>query len=621
MSTASENQTPTPTAIRPAAETVSRIAELSKSASSATDYYRRAFHIVAEHFGSPYAEINVRIGAGSVEETHRAGTVDPTAWIDLIDALLLECESESKSASKVFRSAEGGAYAAMSCPVRTPTGGMIGAAVVAVPVQSKAQLEHYENELGLLSSILASHAPGLAAAKGAPASDKGHKALAKAADYTSIKELAFAITNGFATKLNCEQVALGLVKQGRVKVLSISGMDDVPKNTPGVVKLRHAMEECLDRGTPISCRKNAKGESKDPSRYLLHETWSEASDNASVCSIPVTVSDKIVAVVSMRRRNDDPFTEDEVQKAMGLIEPFAPAILVVEKANRNLGIHLLDAGRDGWSRLMQPKALGRKAIALVAVAGALWFAFGTITYSVTVPCAIAPAEIRHVSSPFEATIAEAPVRAGDHVVAGQLMVRFDTSRLELDRQRLLSEIRVAEIGKKEAIADRDLSAAALADANVRVLAAQLAATERQIAQSTIRAYAEGTVVKGDLRKRIGQTVRPDETLFELAPSDDWYVELRIPENHAPYVRAGLTGSFATLARPDQPLDCEVERVVPSAEVVEGKNVFLAQTKVPHNPEWMRVGMEGVARIDVGPKPVWWATLHSAIDYVRLKLWI
>ncbi|MEZ6109213.1 MAG: efflux RND transporter periplasmic adaptor subunit [Pirellulaceae bacterium] len=381
------------------------------------------------------------------------------------------------------------------------------------------------------------------------------------------------------------------------------------------------MEECLDRGTSIACRKNAKGESKDPNRYLLHEQWSDSANQAAVCSLPVTVSDQVVAVVSMRRKNDDPFTADEVEKAQGLLEPFAPAILVVERANRTLANHLLDSSRSAWSGLMKPNKIGRKIAALAAIVALLWFMFGTMTYSVTVPCTIAPAEVRHISAPFEAMIADAPARAGDTVVKGQVLVRFDTAQLELERQRLLSELRVSEIEKRNAISQRDLAAAALADANMNVLRSQLETTERQITQSTVRAHVDGIIVKGDLRKRIGQSVRPDETLYELAPSDDWYVELQIPEVHAPYITAGLSGSFATLARPDQPLDCEVERVIPSAEVVDGRNVFLAQTRVPQNPEWMRVGMEGIARIDVGPKPVWWSTMHRTIDYIRLKLWL
>ena len=270
---------------------------------------------------------------------------------------------------------------------------------------------------------------------------------------------------------------------------------------------------------------------------------------------------------------------------------------------------------------MKPNKIGRKIAALAAIVALLWFMFGTMTYSVTVPCTIAPAEVRHISAPFEAMIADAPARAGDTVVKGQVLVRFDTAQLELERQRLLSELRVSEIEKRNAISQRDLAAAALADANMNVLRSQLETTERQITQSTVRAHVDGIIVKGDLRKRIGQSVRPDETLYELAPSDDWYVELQIPEVHAPYITAGLSGSFATLARPDQPLDCEVERVIPSAEVVDGRNVFLAQTRVPQNPEWMRVGMEGIARIDVGPKPVWWSTMHRTIDYIRLKLWL
>lgn len=614
---------PTATAtVRRASDTISKLQELGKIATSTSDYYRKSFHVVASHFGTPYGEINVRVGASSVEETYRSNDLDPTEWLDIIDALLLECESEAHPVSKVFRGKDGNAFAGLSTPITTNTGAMIGAVVVSVRVQSRSEIELLLNELSCFASLMAGYAPGTQA-KGPATSnvEKGTKAIAKAAEYTSIRELAFAITNSFATKLSCEQVALGLIKRQRVKLLSISGMDDIPKNSPGVQAIKQSMEECMDVGKPIACRFRAKGESKDASRYLLHEKWSESASNAAVASIPVVVGDTQVAIISMRRRNEDPFTEDQIEKALQLIEPFAPAILVVEKASRSAFTHTVDSLTDQVIDLFKPKKIGRKLIALSALIFAMWFCFGQLTHSVTVPCVIQPVEVRHVSAPFEAVIKEALVVAGDQVHAGQILVKFDTSKLELERAHLISQIEMAKIEKKNAINNRDLAAASLADANIKVQTTQLEVTEKQIVQSTIRAFSDGTIIVGDLSKKIGQTVRPDETLFELATTNNWYVELKIPEVDVPHLKAGMKGEFASFARPDQPVSCVIERIVPSAEAIEGKNVFLAETRVEDNPKWMRVGMEGVARIDVGPKQVWWVALHKAVDFVRMKLWI
>ena len=53
----------------------------------------------------------------------------------------------------------------------------------------------------------------------------------------------------------------------------------------------------------------------------------------------------------------------------------------------------------------------------------------------------------------------------------------------------------------------------------------------------------------------------------------------------------------------------------------GHNVYVAEAYITPDAEWMRPGMEGVARIEVGPRRVWWITLHKCIDYLRLNYWL
>ena len=68
------------------------------------------------------------------------------------------------------------------------------------------------------------------------------QARARAASCETTAELAFAITNELRNKLGCEQVSLGMVRRGRVKVVSISGLDEVKKQSPGVAAMIGAME-------------------------------------------------------------------------------------------------------------------------------------------------------------------------------------------------------------------------------------------------------------------------------------------------------------------------------------------------------------------------------------------
>ena len=111
-----------------------------------------------------------------------------------------------------------------------------------------------------------------------------------------------------------------------------------------------------------------------------------------------------------------------------------------------------------------------------------------------------------------------------------------------------------------------------------------------------------------------------EPLLDFARHGSWAIELHVPEFAAPYIEAGQIGSFTTSARPDESQSCTLRRIEPSTEVVNGKNVFRAEADVEDVPEWIRVGMTGVAKIEAGKKPVWWVGLHRVIDTIRLALW-
>ena len=64
-----------------------------------------------------------------------------------------------------------------------------------------------------------------------------------------------------------------------------------------------------------------------------------------------------------------------------------------------------------------------------------------------------------------------------------------------------------------------------------------------------------------------------------------------------------------------------DRIRPQAEIQGQLNVYVAEAEAALPFAWMRPGMEGVAKIEVGRRRVWWVVLHRATDYLRLKLWL
>jgi multidrug resistance efflux pump len=140
-------------------------------------------------------------------------------------------------------------------------------------------------------------------------------------------------------------------------------------------------------------------------------------------------------------------------------------------------------------------------------------------------------------------------------------------------------------------------------------------------RAVIRAPFDGVVIVGDLRKRVGSSLAQGDPLFQVAPSDRWRLELEVPQAKTADLAVGLRGRFSAYANPEQSTPINITRVLGSAQDRGGRNAFIAEAEFNARSVWLRPGMEGVAKIEYGPRPVWWVSLHGVIDYLRMAFWL
>ena len=55
-------------------------------------------------------------------------------------------------------------------------------------------------------------------------------------------------------------------------------------------------------------------------------------------------------------------------------------------------------------------------------------------------------------------------------------------------------------------------------------------------------------------------------------------------------------------------------------MVDGKNVFVGESRIATPVRHLAPGMEGVAHVRVGFRPVWWVLTHRIVDWMRLRYW-
>ncbi len=602
------------------------ISAAARTRSSHHAFFTDSLRIIARAMASPYATLYVSRGAEVIEDDWHTGPTNPAFWKSAVQRFLTESLERSTSRAKLFNPKRGGTKAAfLSSPLFDSSGAVIGRiALVDTPTDESAMPQRLA-VLESLTSLASSVAMLVGEQRGTKSafSPEGLRSsgLSELGEVQSPEQLAFSITNNLRNKIGCEQVALGQVRGRSVKILSISGLDEVASRTPGIAPLQGAMEECLDAGTPIACQQEELSDQELAGGFRMHKQWRSAASGDAVASIPLQAGLGTVAVLSLRQNRDAPFTREQIQKIRKLVEPFAPLLVLTQKATRGLLRHGVDAVRHGLKVMTGGGCYKTKATVAVLTIAAAWFLFGTIDYHVTTPCVVAPAEVRHITMPFDGVLASVEVVPGDRIRKGDLLCGVKADELTERRDELQAELATIEPELNNALAENDPVTAQLCRAKQRLLRTQLAILNGQIRRAQIRSPIDGVVAKGDLRKRVGSVIAKGEPLLEVAPLNEILVELRTPEGEVDDLREGQAGTFAPAARPEEHCDFDVERIRPAAEIHDGKNVFVAEARAEVSEDWIRPGMEGVAKVNVGPRPVWWIVLHRMIDYIRLKLWL
>ncbi len=557
-----------------------------------------------------------------VEVDGRSGstTITPSehcdeTWEPICDALILKSRQEIET---VTRGCGDGLYAVAVPMSQGSSTAAVGAVALALRADNEQHLSYIVREL--LAYVRTCEATiGIRTLRKAAGAGQTNSGVTQAAGYKSLHKYAFAITNGLKAKLNCDEVAIGMLHKEKARLLSVSGMDSLHPRSPGSKSMQHAMEEAADAESIVVAPDN-RGDLA-MIELPLHQTWLKETNSAAVASIPLVHADETVGVIALQRADGTVFSDEELETAEKLVKPLASGLVLLDQANRSLAAHARESFSTVPEKWRGLKAKTRLAVMIALMTLVGWMLFGKTTYTLQVPCELVASQPVEIAVPFESRIVKAFVRPGDFVAAGQPLVEFDTTSLSAERQRLLANLKIAEITTVQALNANDIASAGRSRNEANAARAQIASIDEQLAQGTLTAPFDGYVTEGDVMSRVGETLSVGTQLLQVAGTDQLAVDLKVDEGGATYLTSGMTGEFSTLARPGEGWECQVDRVDAAATVVDGENIFMARAAPQgQTADWLRPGMQGIARIDAGSHPVWWVYLHGLTDWVRMQAW-
>lgn len=450
--------------------------------------------------------------------------------------------------------------------------------------------------------------------------------VAVAVESRDADEATHAVATQLAATLRCDRVSVGFDERGHVRVKALSHSADFGKQMNLMVAIAAAMDEARDQGVSVaysSVDRSAGAAAAGPGPARIHhehERLAREHGARAVLTVPLWSGRRATGAITLETTSDDGFTPETIRFAEAAAMALGPLLALRQRDDRPLWVKAGDAAREQAARLLGPGHLGRKLSALVALAATLFFCFAEGEYRISADGVLEGSRRRVIVAPFDGYVALSELRAGDTVKAGDVLAQLDDRDLRLEQLKWKS--RDAQFRRQY-----DEARAAGERAQVRILAAQieeadaeLARIEERILRTRLVAPFDALVVAGDLTQSLGAAVARGDVLFELAPLDRYRVLLDVDEQQIGDVQVGQAGSVLLAAIPNEPLPFEVTKLTPLASAEEGANTFRVEGVLGEVSGRLRPGMEGVGKIDVGRRNLFWIWTRGLQAWLRLQIW-
>jgi RND family efflux transporter MFP subunit len=425
------------------------------------------------------------------------------------------------------------------------------------------------------------------------------------------------LANELSRMLRCDWAACGIVAPSSlVDVKTISHGMTISARADFVRVLAGAMQECADQREIITLPEI------DAAPLIVTRAHEELAERGlgALLSVPLSNNGTITGVMTLKFPPGHTVLARDCEFCRFAGAVLGPLLESKRRDDRWIGAKVLDELHDVFARLVGPGHTWLKiaAVASVVVAGLL--SVVTTDYRVMAPATLEGAVMRAVTAPIQGYIAEANARPGDRVVKDGLLARLDDRALRVERTRWQSELEQKSKEYQRAIAESERSRVQVLHAEMEQSQARIDLIEEQLARTEIRAPFEGIVVRGDLSQMLGAPVQRGDVLFEVAPLDEYRIQLRVDERDINEVAVGQSGTLILSSLPAMPLGFRVTKLTPLSVAEEGRNNFHVEAQLVDDNPAVRPGMQGYGKISVGGRKLTYIATAHLFQWVRMTWW-
>ncbi len=432
------------------------------------------------------------------------------------------------------------------------------------------------------------------------------------------REAVSNLVNEVAAQWNCSRVSLGITRSWGIKIAAISRVGSFESRIKLVRDIQEAMLECSNQDLEVLF----PGIETSPVMTSAAAELAAGHGTTNTLALPVRYDGKIAGVLLLERSSNVGFALGDCQALRIMLELTTSRLVELEHASRWLGVRIARTCRHYLRYFLGPEHIGVKFVALLLLGCILFLIFSRGEYRIDASFVLEPQEKVVVAAPFDSFLKAVEVEPAEVVSGGRTVLgELDTSELVLQRVRVFAE--QVKNAKEAALArsEHKTVEAQIAEAKASEAAARLALINLHLKQAKLVAPVSGYIASKEIDLKLGSPLQQGTVLFEILPNDNLRVEMFIAEDDIADVAIGQEGEIAVMGYPDRKIPIRVVQIFPVAQLEDEKNSFKVEADMATRPDWLKPGMEGVAKISAGERNRAWICTHAVINWLRLKLWI
>jgi Barrel-sandwich domain of CusB or HlyD membrane-fusion len=438
--------------------------------------------------------------------------------------------------------------------------------------------------------------------------------------HSKFESSASEFVSDLTQRLSAERVSIGFVKDGHTKLTAISNIATLKNSAVLARDLALAMDESIDQASTIVFPQ-PKG--SEPKVTLAHERFCSRHESANLVSVPILIDEdgvrSLVGAIVVEHKAGTEISVQSIELLEQLSSVLGPVLDNKRRASSSIS-NLFQSGFRGQGKNLLKRSNKGLIISVIGAVVLAVLCIFPIQHRVTATAKLEGSTQRVMSAAVDGYIAAVHARPGVRIKQGQALLDLDDRDLQLERRKLEAEYSQTERKYGDALVKEDQSQIAIQQAKLSQIKAQVAAIDDQLGRIKVTAPFDGVVLSGDQSQSLGAPVKRGDVLMTIAPNNQYRLVIEVDERDIALLSLKQSGQLVLSALADKTLDIEVARITPVALVKDGLNVFEVEAQLKTHDALIQPGLEGVAKIETGSRPLIAVLTNRLRQWVSVSLW-